>query len=492
MLLLALAPAWSTEGAPAAASTALSAPATSRTKKNSPHKIRIRKRPARSARKSPPARQTRPAVKIPEKAKEAPVAMPVPAGIEEVQLATTAPVGGPMAAVGSLTTLGTSLRDGEDSAETLAVLPDSEARALGLNTKDHLALLNGTSVRSRGDAAQAWLGWDPSLRLWAVARRGLQVVDLQSRFPEEEPAFVRGPRELSPRETVLKDSLLERAAQSAQAVLAQAPPLQVFVPAKQVLWIRFPDGLPNTVATGDILIGEVTMAVASDASLDFLCLPPRSTVWAKVLQSSVGEGTRALRLHFFKASLAGGHVIPISARLTDAAGEQPLLKVSPGGTLVLGEPVSLDPKRQHRGARILEPDARLRLELTEAITVTEPPQFYPAGAGLWIKTKDMETGRVFEVTHVISGRNAEKSGLRVGDILTAISGRATARMDFGEALAALYGAPGSLFKVTALKPDADKPVTFELKRGVFYKDGVETPVPLPFEKKQSLISPQAS
>ena len=65
-------------------------------------------------------------------------------------------------------------------------------------------------------------------------------------------------------------------------------------------------------------------------------------------------------------------------------------------------------------------------------------------------------------------------------------------MDFGEALAALYGAPGSLFKVTALKPDADKPVTFELKRGVFYKDGVETPVPLPFEKKQSLISPQAS
>jgi hypothetical protein len=396
----------------------------------------------------------------------------------------SAPAAAPRPA-GSLAAWGVCLRDGVDTAEALALLPGSDAGTLGLRDGDRLAWFDGSAVRSRGDAAQAWLRWDPALRLWAVARRGLQVVDLQSRFPQEEPAFVRYPRELSARETVLKEGLLERAARSAQAVLAQAPSLQVSVPARQVLWIRFPDGLTDTVGTGDILAGELTMAVAGDASLDFLCLPPRSTVWGKVLQTTAAKGTRALRIHFFKASLAGGHVIPISARMTDAAGAQPLLKVSPGGTLVLGEPASLDPKKLRRGARILEPDARLRLELTEPVTVTEPPQFYPAGAGLWIKTKDTETGRVFEVTHVIPARNAEKAGLRVGDVLTAIGGRATGKMDFGEALAALYGAPGSFLKVTALKPGADEPVTYELKRGVFYKDGVETPVPLPFEKKKA-------
>jgi hypothetical protein len=398
------------------------------------------------------------------------VAAPVPPGSGERQ---------PTA----LAAFGAALHDGEYSAETLAVLPGSQADALGLTAQDHLASLNGAPVRSRADAAQAWQGWDAGLRLWAVARRGLRVVDLQSRFPDEEPVFVRGAKSISPRESVLQEGLLEKSAQAGQAVLAAAPPLPVSVPARQVLWIRFPEGLKDTVATGDILTGEVTMAVASDASLDYLCLPPRSTVWGKVLQTSATEGVRALRIHFYKAALAGGHVIPISARITDAAGEQPLLKVSPGGTLVLGEAVSMDPKKKRRGGRILEPDVRLRLELTEPVTVTEPPQFYPAGAGLWIKTKEAETGRVFEVTHVIAGRNAEKAGVRVGDLLTAISGRATAKMDFGEALASLYGAPGSLFKVTVLKPGSDKPATLELKRGVLYKDGVETAVPLPFEKK---------
>ena len=475
-LLLALAPAWAADDAPAASGSASSAQASS---PKAPRKVRIRKRPVRAtrnARKSPPAQTNRPPIKTTFTA-------PVPERSAPVALQPRPSAAAPVPA-GSLTAWGACLRNGEDSAEALAVLPGSEAGTLGLAVQDRLAFLNGASVRSRGDAAQAWLGWDPALRLWAVAWRGLQVVDLQSRFPEEDPAFVRGPREISPHETALKEGFLERSAQSAQTVLAQAPPLQVSVPAKQVLWIRFPEGLPDTVSTGDILAGEVTMAVASDASLDFLCLPPRSTVWGKVLQTSVADETRALRIHFFKASLAGGHVIPISARLTDAAGEQPLVKVSPGGTLVLGEPVSLDPKRKRRGARILEPDVRLRLELTGPITVTEPPQFYPAGAGLWIKTKDTETGRVFEVTHVIPSRNAEKAGVRVGDLLTAIGGRTTAQMDFGEALAALYGAPASLFKVTMLKPGAAKTVTLELKRGVFYKDGVETPVPLPFEKPE--------
>ena len=71
----------------------------------------------------------------------------------------------------------------------------------------------------------------------------------------------------------------------------------------------------------------------------------------------------------------------------------------------------------------------------------------------------------------------------VGDLITAIAGRASSGLEFGEALAGLYGKPGSLFKVSVLKPGTEKPLSLELKRGVVYKDGVETPVPLPFEKK---------
>jgi hypothetical protein len=472
-LLLALAPAWAVGDAPAASGATQSAPAAAPAK-NKPHhrKTIVRKQPAPKKRSPVKLATVAPAHQA-----------AAPAAAQERKGESPLPAAAP-APTGSLIAFGTALLDAEDSAQTLAILPGSEAEALGLATRDRLAFLNGAAVRSRGDAAQAWLGWDPALRLWAAARRGLQVADLQSRFPEEAPTFARGPRDLSAREAALKDGLLEQAAQSAQAALAQAQPLQVSIPAKQVLWIRFPNGLPSTVAKGDILVGEVTMAVASDASLDFLCLPPRSTVWGKVMQTSSAEGTRALLIHFFKASLSGGHVIPISARLTDAAGEQPLVKVSPGGALVLGDPVSADPKKKRRGARILEPNVHLRLELTAPVAVMEPPQFYTAGAGLWIKTKDTETGRVFEVTHVIAGRSAEKMGLHVGDMLTVIGGRSTTRMEFGEALSALYGAPGSRFKVTALKPGAGKPATFEFKRGVFYKDGMETSVPLPFEKKE--------
>ena len=356
-LLLALAPAAAAPGsAPAAEQTA---PAPAPVKKAKPEtKTKARKKPARTTRKPAPAvrKSVRPPVKVTKQVKEAPLASP------EAAPAAAKPV-----AAGALTDFGAALRDGEDSAETLAVLPGSQADTLGLLPGDRLASLNGAPARSRADAAAAWKGWDAGLRLWVVARRGLRVVGLQTRFPDEEPVFMRGPKSLSPRENVLQEGLLEKSAQAGQAVLAAAPPLPVSVPAKQVLWIRFPGGLQDTVATGDILTGEVTMAVASDASLDYLCLTPRSTVWGKVLQTNATEGVRALRIHFYKAALAGGHVIPISARITDAAGEQPLLKVSPGGTLVLGEAVSMDPKKKRRGGRILEPDVRQYLPDSESV-----------------------------------------------------------------------------------------------------------------------------
>jgi len=436
------------------------------------------KHPARATRKTAPPQQrkVRPPVKV---LTQAPA---VPAAAQTEAASPQTPAGAaPASRHAALAALGVSLREGEDSAAILEILPGSQAAALGLAPRDRLVFLNAYPVRSPAESADAWLGWNPNLRPWAVVLRGLSTVPLQSQHPDEEPAFKRGPKDLSAQEAQLQAVRLGRVFQSAQAEFAQAPPMQVSIPTGQVLWIRFPAGIPETVATGDILEGEATMAVASDANLDFLCLPPRSSVSGKVLQAAASAGTRTLRIHFFKAALAGGHVIPISARLADAAGEQRMVKVSPGGTLVVGEPVVTAAQKKRKGpAVLLEPAVRLRLELAEPAAITEPPQFYAAGPGLWIRTKETEAGRQFELTHVIPGRSAEKAGLRVGDVLTAIAGRSTAKLEFGDALAALYGAPGSRLKVTVQKPAA-KAETFELKRGVSYKDGVETPVPLPFD-----------
>jgi len=305
-------------------------------------------------------------------------------------------------------------------------------------------------------------------------------MSLQSPLAAAEPAFQRGPKDISTQEDGFLALRLKEAAQAAKDIVKSAPALHVSIPARQAFWIKFPDGLDETVGRGDIVSGMVTMAVASDASLDFLCLPPRSLVWGKVLEARSANGVRSLRLHFFKARLKGGHLYPISARLVDVAGEQNLVKVSAGGTLVLGEPVAMEKRR--RPAVILNADMRLRLEFAEASVITEPPQFYQAGPGIWIRSKETEAGRRFEISHVITNRSAEHAGLHVGDVLTAIAGRSSEKLEFEDALAALYGVPGSRVKVTVQKPGA-KPATLELTRGVFFKDGFETPLPLPFVKE---------
>ena len=382
----------------------------------------------------------------------------------------------------ALAELGVSLRDGDNSAAVLSVWPDSESSELGVLPQDRLVYLNAAAAHSRAAAAQAWRAWDRGARLSAVLLRGSRTVPVQSPPLGEEPAFTRGPKELSLVEDLRRTERLEQAAQAAEWSVAHAPPLRVLIPARQSLWIRFPAGIPETVAASDVLEGEVTMAVANDANMDFLCVPPHSKVWGKVVQTSASDGTRSLRIHFFKAALSGGHFVPISARLTDAAGEQPVVRVSPGGTLVVGDSVATDPKKRRR--RLLEPAMRLRLELLEPLVITEPPQFYSAGPGFWINTKETETGWVFKVTLLISGRSAEKEGLRVGDIITEIAGRAAGNLDFSSALAAIYGPPGTTVQIVVLKPGAaeSEARTLELKRGVRFTDGVESPLPLPFEK----------
>ena len=253
--------------------------------------------------------------------------------------------------------------------------------------------------------------------------------------------------------------------------------IQVSIPAGQSFWIRFSTGIPRTAAAGDILEGTLTLPVACDDSLDFLCMPAHSRIRGEVLEAStLAEGTKVLRLRFFKALLAGGHVLPLFAHITDAADDQSLIQLGPGGALVIWEPAVADPK-QRENTPFLKAGARLRLELDEPAMITESHQFYMAGPGAWIKTQETATGQAFEVTRVIAGRCAEKEGLRAGDVLTSINGRPSAKLEFEDALAALYGTPGSLVKVVKA---ADKPRTLELKRGIAYDNGVETPISPPY------------
>ncbi len=383
---------------------------------------------------------------------------------------------------------GAALREGFAFAPILEVLPLSHSEELGLRAEDRLAFLDGSPILSATQAARAWNAWKGELRLWAVVRRDLSILSLETPLPEEQPLWRRGPKSLSALEDRQAAARLKEAEALAEEARNRATSLSIDIPAHQAFWIRFPEGIKKTVATGDVLQGEVTMAVAADANLDFLCLPPHSLISGKVLEAATpAEGTRTLRIRFFKALLTGGHTVTLSARITDASGEQPTIRVSPGGTLVIGEPVVIDPK-QKKKTPLVRADERLRLELEEPATITEPPQFYAAGPGAWIKTLETETGRSFEVTHVIAGRSAEKEGLRVGDILTSINGRSSSKLEFEDALAALYGKPGSFVKVVAQKA-TDRPRTLKMKRGVFYRDGVETPAPLPFDKPAPSAAP---
>ena len=156
----------------------------------------------------------------------------------------------------ALTAFGVPLRESGDSAVVLAPLSGSPAAALGLAPQDRLAFLNADRIHSPADAARAWLGWSPDMRLGAVVRRALRTVALKSQLTDEEPAFLRGPQELSPHEQELKAARLTQAFRTASLTVSQAPPLQVGIPARQLFWIRFPAGIPATVATGDILEGN--------------------------------------------------------------------------------------------------------------------------------------------------------------------------------------------------------------------------------------------
>jgi hypothetical protein len=357
--------------------------------------------------------------------------------------------------------LGVSLTEGPLGLSAGEPLPGGLAKRMGLAAGDQVTAL---PLRARLPAA----------RLYAIALRGLDVRRLDSPASETPRSRPREDGKLSPREQTLKEARLTRASEAGAAQAAAAPPLDFVVHAKQAFWLRFPAGIPAGPAAGAVFVGEMTTAVATDSSLDFLSLPPRTKVWARIASAEpAGEELKTLRLELFKLQPAGGHVYRAAGWVTDIAEGSKLARVTPGGTLV--QAALSDPKAAQWA---VPPDMKLRAELREPLTLTEAPRFYRAGPGLWIRSKDTPQGRRFEVSHVIAGRAADRAGLRPGALLTSIGGRSAEKLDFTDGLDALYGEPGTEVKVS-VEDVPGKTRTLSLSRGVLFEKDVPARLPLP-------------
>lgn len=374
-----------------------------------------------------------------------------------------------------LAAFGAALSESEGGLSAGLALPGSLAEKAGLKPGDRILFIDRAPARTRADAAAALRGWSAETRLAVLARRGLELVSLSSEQPGSEPAAKRVQGRLSAHESALRDARLARAKAEAAAEVKAAPPLEFKVHARQSFWLRFPKGIPAEAKPGDVIAGEITTAIATSGELDFLSVPAYSAVWAKVIEDRRSRETRQLRLLLFKLRPVGGSVYPVSGWITEPLGHDRPTKVSPGGTLVLSNPLATDDKRK----LLVEPSTRFRAELLQPLVLNEPSRFFLAGPGLWIKTKEEPGGaRSFEVSHVIAARSAERAGVRRGATVAAINGRSAAKLDFAGALAELYGAPGTTVKVS-LKDEGGKTSTVELLRGVIYADGKASPLPPP-------------
>ncbi|MDE2489834.1 MAG: hypothetical protein KGM24_03250, partial [Elusimicrobia bacterium] len=264
-------------------------------------------------------------------------------------------------------------------------------------------------------------------------------------------------------------------AAAARDAVAAAVPLDWHLPADESTWARFPDGLPAGLPAGTVVRAETTTGLTTDASLDFLAIPPHSRLWASVAAISDYGAVRTVRLLFYRLQLAGGAVYPIRAVADALAAVPALTRVSAGGTIVAATPKGPPPKRP----MLLDASARLRVRLLDPVDVAEPAAWWRAGPGLWLRTRVRDGRRLFEVSHVIAGRSADAAGLKPGDLLDAVDGRASGRLDFEQALDRLYGPPGSALTVSVLRGGRSARVT--LTRGVAVsKDGTAVPLPLPF------------
>ncbi len=370
--------------------------------------------------------------------------------------------------------LGADLVAEEHGLVVSFVRPGSRAEKAGLKAGDQLLRLDAAAA-SRSKVAAALRAWTPGTRLPLIVRRGLEVLSLETAPVPEARDYARGDKDLSAHERSLSDERSAQAVSGGRAVVKAMAPLTVPVRADQGLWLRFPKGLPAGLKKGDEIVAESATGLTVDASLDFLAVPPGSKVRGRVLDAVDDGRTRAVRLAFYALDLAGGGTYTTLGYATAVSGDQRMARVGPGGTLVAAAPL---PDAKRRGPEpVLDVDARLRVRLLEPLVIDEPPSFWRAGPGLWVKTVEDGGRRLFEVTHAISGRSAESAGLKVGDRLDAIGGRSTDKLDFAEAIDRLYGKPGSDVEVSVGR---GKSGVRKLKRGMRWIGGKSALLPPAF------------
>lgn len=382
----------------------------------------------------------------------------------------------------ALAVFGASLSEDEDGLLACAVWPDGAAAAMGLRPGDRAWYVDRAAARTRAEAAAARRAAPPEERASLIVRRGLETLALTGPETPAPRDFVRGERELSAREKSLAAARSARDVAAARDAVVEAAPLSWVLRADQAFWVRFPDGLPSGLRAGDEVSAEAATPLTTDDSLDFLAIPPRSRVWARVISASDDGEVRSVRLAFYKMRPAGGRVYPILGAAKKLAGAPAdLARVSSGGALVVAAPLPSANGKKRRGKDLLlNEDARLRVRLLDPTVLVEAPAWWRAGPGLWLKTADDANGRRrFQVTHVVPGRSAAAAGLKVGDMIESVAGRSSERLDFEEALDALYGAPGTTVKVSVSRPDGAR--ALNLVRGVeIDAKGSLTPAPLPF------------
>lgn len=416
------------------------------------------------------------AVRAKRPARKAAVAKPAPATQAEASRPAAAAPKSEGAALDELALfgLGVDLLAQESGLVVSFVRPGSRAEKAGLKAGDQLLRLDGAAA-SRSKAAAALRAWTPGTRLPLIVRRGLEVLSLETAPVPAPRDYARGDKDLSEHEKSLAADRSAQAASGGRAVVKAMAPLAVPVRADQGLWLRFPKGLPAGLKKGDELVAESATGLTVDASLDFLAVPPGSKVRGRVLDAVDDGQTRTVRLAFYALDLAGGGTYTTLGYATAVSGDQRMARVGPGGTLVAAAPL---PDAKRRGPDpVLDVDARLRVRLLEPLVIDEPPSFWRAGPGIWVKTAETDGRRFYEITHSISGRSAESAGLKVGDRLDAIGGRSTEKMDFAEAIDRLYGKPGSDVEVSVVR---GKSQTLKLKRGLRWTGGKSDPLPLAY------------
>ena len=380
-------------------------------------------------------------------------------------------------AVDALLAFGMSASKTEGSLRILHIRRGSPAEELGLKPRDTVFTLNGRRTRTPHAAAQALRSWKPTTRLSAVVSRidskqdiAKGRADLRGKLirlessPRHWPrAIERDAEILGPREAARAQKHIAAAQESTTAPLKTLKAPSFRVATGERVWIRFPNGIPQSIQSGDVIEGETSTAMAADKTLDFLVIPQGSRVWAQVVSSRAKKGARIVRLVVFKIGLNGGKTYPCTAMVKAISGTDSSIQVTSGGSLIAA-PDDEDP--------ILLPKKRnLQIEFRKDLVILEPVDYYKSGPGLWIRTVSGSAGKHYEISHVIRGRSAHAAGLKKGDRVTHIDGRPVYRLGFSNSIRRLYGSPGTNVELKTLRASARSSERVRLQRGAGYRKG---------------------